>query len=283
MAQDFFSEHFITPIINNGWYTPINTIVYGILLIIGVYVVFRLLKRLNVNIDRKFLYAILPFIFWGSSTRVLHDAAFSGALATPALNEFYSSALFPTPGSYLITFALALGVILCSLLVQKFSKIPYWKPMAITGVILCAINVFLIPFKELTPFVMIVGFWIIASAIFIIPTRIKTLTKKVKSLRIVLSDINLVILSAHLLDASATFVSLQYFGYWEQHVVPNIFIPMFGPVVMFFLKAIVVIPVLWLIDRYGEKGNFNNFLKIVILILGLAPGLRDLLRLVAMV
>jgi uncharacterized membrane protein len=37
------------------------------------------------------------------------------------------------------------------------------------------------------------------------------------------------------------------------------------------------------VDRYGEKGEFNNFLKIVILILGLAPALRNLLRLLAMV
>jgi uncharacterized membrane protein len=41
--------------------------------------------------------------------------------------------------------------------------------------------------------------------------------------------------------------------------------------------------VLWIIDRYGEKGSFNNFLKVVVLILGLAPGLRDTIRLMAMV
>ena len=49
------------------------------------------------------------------------------------------------------------------------------------------------------------------------------------------------------------------------------------------MGAVVVLPVLWAIDRYGEPGSFNNFLKIVVLILGLAPGIRDVVRLMAMV
>ncbi|MEE9406424.1 MAG: DUF63 family protein, partial [Candidatus Aenigmarchaeota archaeon] len=75
------------------------------------------------------------------------------------------------------------------------------------------------------------------------------------------------------------------FGYLEQHVVPRMLIFDFGPISMFVLKIAVVIPVLILIDRYTKDTdkNFINFLKIVILILGLAPGLRDLLRLMVMV
>ena len=46
------------------------------------------------------------------------------------------------------------------------------------------------------------------------------------------------------------------------------------------LKLVVLLPVLYIVDRYTEPGEFRNFLKIVILILGLAPGLRDLIRLV---
>jgi len=56
---------------------------------------------------------------------------------------------------------------------------------------------------------------------------------------------------------------------------------------MFLLKTAVLLPVLYLIDRYSEDTpqgrSLKNFLKIVILILGLAPGLRDLLRLMAQV
>jgi uncharacterized membrane protein len=295
---DFLYDNFIYPIINNGWYNPANTIIYGLFLVIGVYIVFRLLRRLGIGIDRRFLYAILPFIFWGSTTRVLHDAAFAGRLATPALNSFYGSPLFPTPGSYLITFGLALLVLLLSLVVQHVTGgrtktfigltirkggIPYWKSMAVVGVILCAINVWLIPVVSAIPLLMVLGFWAVWTGMFALIGRWKALTDRVHALKDLLSGQNLVILSAHFFDAAATFTALTFFGYWEQHVVPNLFIPIFGPISMFFLKAVVVLPVLWAIDHYGEKGNFNNFLKIVIFILGIAPGLRDVIRLMAFV
>jgi len=295
---DFLHDTFVLPIMQNGWYNPLNTIVYGILLVIGVYLVFRLLRKLSIGIDRRFLYAILPFIFWGSTTRVLHDAAFAGRLATPGLNAFYNSPLFPTPGSYLITFGLALLVLLVSLLVQKGTGgakkrllglairqggIPYWKTMAAIGVVLCGINVYMLPFTTITPLLLVLGFWLLWTGLFLILGRWKALTCRVSAMKGLLTGQNLGILSAHFLDAAATFTALSFFGYWEQHVVPNLFIPVFGSISMFFLKAVVVLPVLWAIDRYGESGNFNNFLKIVVLILGLAPGLRDVIRLVAMV
>lgn len=298
MFQDFLYDHFVYPIINNGWYNPANTMIYGLFLVVGVYLVFRLLRRLDIGIDRYFLYAILPFIFWGSTTRVLHDAAFAGRLATPELNSFFGSHLFPTPGSYLITFGLALLVLLMSLVIQKLTGgtkrtfigiamskggIPYWKTMTVIGVILCAINAWLIPVVSAIPLLMVVGFWAIWSGLFFAIGRWKALTNRIHGLKNLLSGQNLVILSAHFFDASATFTALTFFGYWEQHVVPNLFIPMFGPVSMFFLKAAVVLPVLWAIDTYGEKGSFNNFLKIVVFILGIAPGLRDVIRLMAFV
>ena len=105
---DFITEHFIDPILSNGWFNPVNTAVYSLILIGAVYVVYTMLKRMDVHIDRYFLAAIMPFIFWGSITRVLHDAAYAGALATPELNAFFGLPVFPTPGSYIITFSLAL-------------------------------------------------------------------------------------------------------------------------------------------------------------------------------
>ncbi len=91
------------------------------------------------------------------------------------------------------------------------------------------------------------------------------------------------LISVHLFDAAATYVAMTYFGYLEQHVLPRILIDAFGPLVMFPLKLIVIIPVLYIIDKYSEPGSFKNFMKIIILILGLAPALRDTIRLVVLV
>lgn len=276
--MSFLEEYFINPILANGWFNPVNTLVYSIILIIAVYLVFRLLRRMKIRIDANFGASLLPFIVWASSTRVLHDSAVSGVLP-PGVNEFYSAPFFPTPGSYLITFALALITLLASLGLQKYKGIPYHRPMTAFGVFYCTINFILLPRLDPYPFFLIFGITGAWAVLFSAPQLIKRAPEKLKSL---FSWENNFILSAHFLDATATVVSLTMFGYMEQHVVPRLFFPFMGPHAMFFLKAAVVIPVLWLLDRYkDEEPEFINFLKIVVLILGLAPGLRDTIRLMA--
>jgi uncharacterized membrane protein len=276
--MSIIDEYFLNPILSNGWFNPLNTVVYGIILIVAVYFVFKLLRRMKIKIDRHFLYAILPFIFWGSSTRVLHDAAFSGAL-TGSLGEFYNLPVFPTPGSYFITFTLAIIVLFISLGIQKYLKYPYWKVMAGTGIVLGVINVLMFPSADLYPRALIGGVTLAWTGLFFGLTYIGE-RYDLRRIRQLFSLENSGILSVHMLDATSTWAALSFFGYLEQHVLPRFLIDLVGPWAMFPLKLAVLIPVLYVIDRYTEPGDFRNFLKIVIIILGLAPGLRDLLRLV---
>jgi len=310
-------DYFIAPIMQNGWYNPVNTMTYAIILVIAVFAVFRLLKRMDIAIDRNFFLAILPFVFWGSSARVLKDAATANALSGPA-QAIFASPFWVTPGSYIITFSLALLVLLLSLLIQRITMpsvpnninfgtgitpydfqqsrsvasgggpagsggLAYWKSMLAAGILLCAVNVAMMPVVSWHPFLLVGGITAAWALVFYLPHLLPLASKRLDfgRLKELFSPVNSGILSAHLFDASATFVALSYFGYLEQHVVPRLFIPFMGPAAMFFLKLVVVIPVLYLIDRYAEKGSFRNFLKICVLILGLAPGLRDVLRLVA--
>ena len=203
------------------------------------------------------------------------DSAVKGVLS-PELNSIYIAPIFPTPGSYIITFALALFVLLISLTLQRFLKYRYWRTMFVIGLALCAINIYLLPVLDFYPMLIILGLVFLFTGIFTIP-------RFINRMRPYFSNVNIAILGAHFLDASATFISMSFFGYSEQHVVPRLLIDLLGPWVMFLLKIVVVIPALILIDRYTEEGNFRNFLKIVVLILGLAPGLRSTIRLMAMV
>ncbi|MBU1135808.1 MAG: DUF63 family protein [Nanoarchaeota archaeon] len=290
-----FYEWFVEPILSNGWYNPINTLTYSVILIAAVFLVYKMLKKMNIHIDKYFFIAIFPFIFWGSSTRVLKDAATAGVLATPDLNAFYSAPFFVTPGSYIITFSLALVVLLASLLLQKLShgKLPYWKVMAVIGIALCALNVYLLPIMAFEGFLIVAGlalFWTIVFFglyYFFKTNTFRRFSDKIglkqSSFKKLWSFQNTAILSGHFLDASATFIALSMFGYLEQHVVPRLLIGMMGPQAMFLLKFIIVLPTLWIIDKYADDGDFKNFLKIVVFILGFAPGMRDLLRLLIMV
>jgi len=282
---NLIQDYFIGPILANGWFNPVNTIIYSIILILAVFLVYRLLGRMRVSIDNRFALAILPFIFWASTTRVLHDAAFVGRLS-PALNAFYSSPIFPTPGSYIITFTLALFTLLFSLLIQRFAGIPYWKTMLVAGTALTLVNITLFPVVTLLPLWITGKVTLLWAGVFF---SWRPLLARLGRLPIsnyyhtLLSRENLAILSAHFLDATATVTALTLFGYMEQHVVPRLFFPFLGPYAMFLLKVLVVLPALWAIDRYAEDPQFRKFLKIVVLILGLAPGLRDMVRLAALV
>ncbi|RLJ08443.1 MAG: hypothetical protein DRP12_00615 [Candidatus Aenigmatarchaeota archaeon] len=254
-------DWFIEPILRNGWFNPINTAVYGILLVLGSWLVFRLLTRLEIRIDLRFAVSLLPFIGWACIARVLKDSATAGLI-----NGIFSSPIWVTPGSYLLTFGLALSCLLISLLLQENFGIAYWKTMLILGTVSCLGLVWMVPrFSPIPPLIVlgITGIW---SCLWLFSRKLG------------MSWENVCILSAHSLDASATVTAVVLFGYLEQHVLPRLLMAL-SPYSFFLLKFFVLLPVLFLLDRWTEPGQLRTFLKIVILILGLAPGLRSLIRL----
>ncbi|MCK5023518.1 MAG: DUF63 family protein, partial [Candidatus Aenigmarchaeota archaeon] len=173
--------------------------------------------------------------------------------------------------------------LLISLVIQRYSKLPYWKAMVSIGIVLNVINFVLIPRIDFIPMFMILGLTAVWGAIFFGIHKISFTSTKLKRLKDIFTKENVGLLTAHMHDASATFVAMTFFGYLEQHPLPRMLIEMTNPGAMFALKLVVMIPVLYAIDKYAEDGQFKTFLKIVILILGLAPGLRDMIRLMVAV
>jgi len=97
---------------------------------------------------------------------------------------------------------------------------------------------------------------------------------------------NVLIMFSQFLDASATYRALAAFDYGEKHVLPNALIDATGTAaVMFPLKAIAYCACLYLIDVDLKKDLTSHpslmyLIKVAMLVLGLAPGLRDALRVV---
>ena len=93
--------------------------------------------------------------------------------------------------------------------------------------------------------------------------------------------VNAFVLDGQLLDATATSFGLTFLPYAEKHVLPNFLIEATGTAfVMYPLKLIVTIPVLFIVDEYlkGESRNLTGLVKLAILTVGLAPAIRDTLR-----
>ncbi len=306
----FFEENFVAPIIQNGWFNPYNTIAYGAILIIGVVLVYKLLEKLKINIDKKFLLAILPFVVWAPVTRAIRDFVFgtipldiksnplfltdlshnlgavynqanahlSSTLPIPGISSLYSSIItwFVTPGSYLITAALATIVLLISYFIQKKKNVPYWKTMFLTGFLILAGAIISLPIKSLYPLFLIIPTAAGLTGIFF---GVSYFVKSMPKLKEFFNYQSSGILGAHFLDAAATFWALAAYGFVEQHVVPRLFFGSLGTWSFFILKPVVVIPVLWVFNKEIDNPRMRNFLKVAVIILGLAPGLRDMVTL----
>ena len=303
----FIEENFVQPIIQNGWFNPYNTLVYGAILIIGVVLVYKLLERLQIPIDRKFLLALIPFIAWAPVTRSLRDFVFgsipvavksapqfttdlsynlgavynqtsahlSTTLPIPVVSDIYSNivAWFVTPGSYLITTLIAFVVLMVSYGIQRKTKVPYWKTMFIIGLAILIGGILTLPIKSLYPLALILTTTVVLTAAFY---GVSWLVRNKPKLKQVFNYQSSGILGAHFLDASATFWALSSYGFVEQHVVPRLLFGFLGPASFFVLKAVVVLSVLWVFNTQIENKRLRNFLKVAVIILGLAPGLRDM-------
>ncbi|NOZ81553.1 MAG: DUF63 family protein [Candidatus Micrarchaeota archaeon] len=260
MVESFISEKFLAPMCS--YYTPEATLVYAVILVAAVYGIYRFLERVKIKIDEKFFLAVLPFIIYGGTTRALRD------------HNFYQGYLFCSPLIYVVIFSIAFSLLILGLFIQRKTGVEYYKTMLVGGTVLVLYNVTMIHISNWWAFVLILSFTSFWAAVSF-------------SIHKVIGKLNSGILSAHMLDASSSFVSVAFFGYCEQHVLTGMitgaycsvlpFSMPFAPWLIFPLKLAVILPALLLIDRYSENKNQANFLKLIVLILGLALGTRNAL------
>ena len=238
-------------------YTTESTTIFAIISIIFVYLIFWILKFLKIKIDKRLAVAISPYIILGGSLRVLKDAG------------IIEHCLFQTPGIYFFILGITLSLLIITTIIDRKKRIPYYKIMFILGLIAIA------PILGIIEYVNFIG--AIYVVIFLIPWLV--ILKLIPWLKE-----NKIVTSLHTFDGTATFVSLHFFGYHEQHILPRYLINLFGTSFSFvILKFIALVVVLWVIDRYSSDKEFNNYIKLMIGILGAATGIRDFLRLFALV
>ncbi len=287
---DFFQTYFIDPIIYNTGYNVVNTATFAVILVIAVVGTYKLLKKMNVPVDKNFFFGVIPFIALGGVLRAWEDLLEAAKATTALLNSPIKdfilvdatgtprNLLLISPVMYVTIFIIALSALLAALAVQKYRKIPYQKTwFAIGAIIILAI---LTQLRFVNYFAMFLMLGIASAWAVAIFAAKKVSIRKKLSIQKFFTNENQFILSIHMFDASTTFVALQFFSYFEQHVVPSFLISLFGPPVMFVLKMAVVSAVLWYLDKdMQSETDKKNFIKIAILILGMGPGLRNFLRL----
>lgn len=246
-------------------YNPVNTLIYALLFAGLVFFIYDgIIKRFRIKMDKQFAFGAGAWAFFAMSLRLLWDTGYT------------ESVLFITPYVTVIDFGSALGVLLLALYIQKTRKIEYWKTWGYSGAILGVILLSLSPLQNWKPFGAVVVLWL-AALLVLIGAR--------KVFPRFMSWWNIAVLEAHMMDAAGSFAGITFFGFSEEHVLgrslityaESLGLTLFGSGawVMFLLKIVVLVPVLYYIDKYSEDAQEAKYLKTIIFVLGLAIGLRN--------
>jgi len=286
----FFEDYFTRPIIERSGYNLVNTLTYAIIAIAALYLIWRFMKANKFDFSsRGFLFAVAAFVLFGSTCRVLTDLSDSGALAAAgegqgALAKLYAavdaSAVFQygyltvTPGIYLVTaafflLALAIGHVMKREMFAAYAGFALWLPLMLL----------LIPFMEHLDFA------IMAIAIACAGTALAIIILQ-KLLKSALSGHEMLAIAGQATDGAATFVVLDIFAkstgkeYFEQHVLSagiGESTPL-GFFLFLLLKVALAGAIVYFLRKEKmDKGDVALVL-LVVAIMGFAPGIRDLLR-----
>ncbi|MBQ2961938.1 DUF63 family protein [Methanobrevibacter sp.] len=258
-------------------YTVFNTVVYTLILVVFILAIIKMFKRLEID-PLSIFYSIIPFVFLGSSTRALVD------------NGIYPKTVFLiTPGLYVLVGLITIFSFLFCIYLYHKKDIDYRHSLFFIGVIFSLPNIIFFSNVNFAAMAYVLITWLISSAIFI-GFAFLVLYIKNNNLRFDVSQfaqklkkykINFSIVLAHLFDASTTYVAVEHFNYAEQHVLPNALNQLFDTYLTLFpMKIIVIVAVLYIIDQYFDDLTRKNLLKLTVFVLGLAPGLRNILTLI---
>ena len=271
-------------------YTLLSEITYGIILIAALFLIYKLLKKLDIPIDWRFCLALMPYILFGPITRTLEDTNYFNE---PFVYWFISPLIYLQIAAYALLFLL-LGYYL----EQKYNKsrLTVNTVVFLGGVILLLPSLYLIARWILGDqwsasagvrfdvFAIVIGLVAFIVGLVYLATYFY---RHKESISVYRNPLNLAMLAGHLIDGLTSYISikdpfLMGLSYSEKHPASNFLLEIWGPLfpIAKFALIIVVIYVFDILYKEELKDHLTlvNLLKIGILILGFSPGLRDLLR-----
>ncbi len=259
MVKDFIMDNFFY--LHPG-YTTFNTIIFGLvlgLIILGIIKIFEKLDKDPLDL----IYPLIPIIVFGSTSRALVD------------NHVYPRIhLLATPGIYISIGLMTILILVVSSFIEKHSNVKYYDVITIFGIIICVPNIILIIFHGINlkiTLLELVLFTVVSGLFFLLKNKNELIGNRG----------NFEVLMAHVFDATSTFVAMDFYGYYEQHVLPTMLINFSGTaLIMYPLKIGVILLILYIIDKQINDKFANHMLKLAIFILGLAPGIRNFTTLI---
>jgi len=274
--ENFIYKYYIEPIWSHSGYNVVNTITYALIAIAAVYGLHRVLKG-RVKMDARFIGGVLAFVLLGSTMRVVTDAIDTGAFkpVTPfhawvLQSHFWDySYLTVTPGIYLLTAALLL---LTLALLHRMGRVELLGHVGLA--------LWLPHFLLLVPFM---GY-----AIYAIPVLLLAAIPAYLAYRHFRDPVLSAIVAGQALDGAATFFVIDIFSkisglaYFEQHVFSAGIGEITGTFFSFYLlKVAIAIAAAYVLQKEEMDSEDRNYIALILMIMGFAPGIRDMLRMMA--
>ena len=277
-SMGFAEDYFVNPIFERTGYNLVNTVVYAAIALGALYLIWKFLKRKGFDFASKdFLYGVGAFVLFGSTARVLTDLSDAGhslGVLSPIFGYGY---LTVTPGIYIVTamlflFSIAIGRAMKQPRFPVYAGLLLWLPCLLL----------------LIPFMQNFGYFLLGTAIAAAGALVSYfLLKKFAKQELGLHE-KLAILG-QALDGAATFIVIDVFskasgkGYFEQHVLSGgigTATPL-GFFLFFAVKVALATAIVYFLGKEKMDARDKALVLIVVAIMGFAPGMRDLLRMLA--
>ncbi len=259
--QDFFNEFFVKPIYERSGYNPVNTTVYAFIALLTIYIVYKWWKSKGIRFNSHFLISLLPYVILGSTKRVITDIV--DKLSLEGLWKLYEyNVINISPGIYITTGFLFIFFYY----LEKRGILPTWSSFWV-GLFLAMFHLFLLfPFiQNIQPLLYVIPLAVVGGTItFFIGKRLGFLAGFSQGL-----------------DGAATYYAIEFLHYNEQHVIPSFIGENFGYIWFYIAKVIIAFLFVWLLEKEEKDEDKKVLGYAIVIIAGLAPGLRDLLRMMA--
>ena len=285
MISDFIYKYYIDPIRYGQPYNVVDTLTYAIILVLGVYLLYRWMSQstwlsdIGLKIDASFILATLPYVVLGGVLRVVQD---TGMIT----GDFQF--LLVTPLIYFVLFFFTLSMIFLARYLQVQGLIKNFRSFyALVG----CISVLIVSLGLLSWGINNTGVDLFVLAIIPLMAIAATVLvwafmRYILRWNYVTDALYLALIFGHMLDASATSYGIDLHPavqYVEQHVVGSNLINLTGTAfVMFPLKLVVLFPAIYIMQLYRKEANpaFWHLVLLAMIVVGLAPGIRDMTRMV---
>jgi uncharacterized membrane protein len=285
MISDFIYKYYIDPIKTGQAYNVVDTLTYAIILVLCVFLLYRwmssstYLAESGFSFDRNFILATVPYVILGGLLRVIEDTGMITSdwkylLITPLI---YFTLFFFVIGVMFLSRYLTLKGITASFI--QFYAFAGGLAVVVASLILLAfgmthkgIDLFILAIIPLMGITATVIVWAVM--------------KYALGWTYVSDPVYLTLLFGQLLDASATSYGIDLHPsvqYVEQHVVGSFLIDLTGTAfVMFPLKLLVLFPAVYVMQLYRREANpaFWHLVLLAMIVVGFAPGVRDMVRMV---